>query len=133
MPLKTGEGRGPFTLRMCLFGDEIGWMENFGEKNEKGNFFRGCLAERERGGNDGRARQKVLSKMERKLGEGNLIGEDENAHVQVVHGLLQYIFVFVFLIFNSNFNKLLSVSFVWCLIPAFFFLFFFLFRCDFFS
>ena len=75
MPLKTGEGRGPFTLRMCLFGEEIGWMENFGEKNEKGNFFGRCLAERKRGGNDGGAHQKVLSKMERKLGEGNLIGE----------------------------------------------------------
>ena len=48
--------------------------------------------------------------------------KDKNAYVQVVHGFLQYIFVFVFffLIFNSNFNKLLSVSFVRCLIPTFF-------------
>ena len=31
-------------LRVCLFEGEIRWMENFGKKNRKKNFFKVCLA-----------------------------------------------------------------------------------------
>ena len=41
MPLKMGEVRGPFTLRMCLFGGKIRWMENFKEKMRRENFLEG--------------------------------------------------------------------------------------------
>ena len=31
------------SLRVCLFGSEIGWMENFGKKIGRETFFRLCL------------------------------------------------------------------------------------------
>ena len=48
-------------------------LEKMGKKrreNVEGKLFGGCLVEREREGNDDGAQQKVLSKMERKLGRG---------------------------------------------------------------
>ena len=50
------------TVRVCLFGGEIGWMDGkFWRENEEDKLFEGCLVERGRGENDGGTHQKVLS------------------------------------------------------------------------
>ena len=70
------------TLRVCLFGGKIGWMENFGKKIGKKNFFGVCLVGWGRKKINCRVQvfspqthQKIFSKMEKKLGRGNMMAE----------------------------------------------------------
>ena len=69
-------------LRVCLFGDEIGWTKNFGEEMGMKTFFVGVWLE----GGEGKKLvgprcflpgllKCFLSKIERKLSERNLIGK----------------------------------------------------------
>ena len=84
--------------------------EKIWKKNKEEKYFGGCLVEKGRGENDGGAylspQKSFLFKIERKLGGGKILYvKDKNAHIQVAHGLLQYVclfvcfFFFVFLFF----------------------------------
>ena len=67
-PFPNSHGLSYIELRVCLFGGEIGWIEDFEKKIGKENFFEVCLVGwRERKINGGtqlfsfRAHQKVVS------------------------------------------------------------------------
>ena len=75
--------------------------EKIWKKNKEEKYFGGCLVEKGRGENDGGAylspQKSFLFKIERKLGGGKILYvKDKNAHVQVAHGLLQYVCLFFF-------------------------------------
>ena len=78
--------------------------EKIWKKNKEEKYFGGCLVEKGRGENDGGAylspQKSFLFKIERKLGGGKILYvKDKNAHIQVAHGLLQYVCLFVFFVF----------------------------------
>ena len=126
------------TLRMCLFGGEIGWMENFEEKMGRKTFLSvfswvGRNENKQWGScvfSLGLSKS-FLPKMERKLnGENETVLMDKNAHVQFIYLFFIFLcwarclFSFLFLFFPQTLLFFFLLFLISCLVGgyvAFFF------------